>query len=78
MISTEVKKVTVELEAALNRRIPVIPVLVHRAEIPREGMLPQGMRGIAYRQAIAVRPDPDFHRDVERMLNLLKLQLQKA
>jgi len=61
--------VRIELEAALQRDIPVIPVLVRGADVPKESDLPPTLGGIAYRNGIAVRPDPDFHRDMDRLID---------
>jgi hypothetical protein len=60
--------VRLELELALNRNIPVIPVLVRNATIPAEEALPSSLRSLAYRNGIQVRPDPDFHADVDRLI----------
>jgi hypothetical protein len=68
--------IRIEVETALRRRIPVIPVLVQGADIPSESELPDGMRGIAYRQAIRVRSDPDFHRDCDRIVTSLRSNLR--
>lgn len=67
--------VRLEVETALRRNIPVVPILVHGARMPTENMLPPSLRDIAYRQAIHVRSDPDFHRDVERLTAFLKQQI---
>jgi hypothetical protein len=68
--------VRIELEAALQRRIPVIPVLVGQAKVPAEHALPQSLAPLAYRQGTAVRPDPDFHRDMDRLIQGLEGQLR--
>lgn len=60
--------VRLELELALNRNIPVIPVLVRKATIPAEEALPSSLRSLAYRNGIQVRTDPDFHADVDRLI----------
>ena len=60
--------VRIELEAALKREIPVIPVLVRGADVPQESELPPSLSGLAYRNGLAVRPDPDFHRDMDRLI----------
>lgn len=64
--------VRIELEAALARGIPVIPVLVSGAAMPAAQELPEELAAFAYRQCIAVRPDPDFHRDVDRLIGSLQ------
>jgi hypothetical protein len=57
-----------EIEAALERRIPVIPVLVDGMEMPGEQELPPSLTRLAYYNGISVRPDPDFHHDADRLL----------
>lgn len=60
--------VRIELEAALQRDILVIPVLVRGAQIPAESDLPSTLAPLAYRNGLSVRPDPDFHRDMDRLI----------
>jgi hypothetical protein len=60
--------VRIEVEAALNRNIPVIPVLVRGASMPEENEIPAALASLAYRNGIPVRPDPDFHRDMDRLI----------
>jgi hypothetical protein len=60
--------VRIEIEAALQRDIPVIPLLVHGAAMPREGQLPATMAELAYLQGASVRRDPDFHVDIDRLI----------
>jgi hypothetical protein len=59
--------VRIEIETALARGVPVIPLLVQGAAIPRECDLPESLRGLAFRNGMSVRPNPDFHRDVDRL-----------
>jgi hypothetical protein len=44
--------VRLETAAALRRGIPVIPVLVHEAQMPRPEQLPDDLRDFAYRHAV--------------------------
>ncbi len=60
--------VRIEIEAALDRNIPVIPVLVGDSSVPRAEELPESLRKLAFRNGLAVRPDPDFHNDVDRLI----------
>ena len=60
--------VRVEIEAALARNIPVIPVLIGGAALPADSELPPSLGAITYRNGISVRPDPDFHRDMDRLI----------
>jgi hypothetical protein len=57
--------VRLELETALRRGIPVIPLLVAGAGIPPRDRLPEPLRGLAYRQALALRSGKDFRHDVD-------------
>ena len=70
--------VRVEIEAALDRGIPVIPVLVQGARIPREEELPPKMQALAYHNAISIRSDPDFHQDAVRLIKGIELSLGDA
>jgi hypothetical protein len=64
-----------EIESALRRKIPVIPVLVGRNPMPLEGDLPEPLRALAKRQKLDVRPDPDFHHDVDRLIHSINAAL---
>ena len=64
----------IEVESALGRNIPVIPVLVQGAVMPEEEALPESLRPLAYRNAIPVRPDPDFDVDLERLIRGMEAQ----
>ena len=60
--------VRIEIAAALVRGIPVVPVLVGGAVMPTGEELPDEIQGLAYRNGISVRPDPDFHKDLDRLI----------
>ncbi len=70
--------VRIEVEAALARNIPVIPVLVQGAAMPREDELPPSLAPLAYRHGIDVRGDPHFHRDADQLMDRLAPLLQPA
>lgn len=61
-----------ELREALARNIPVVPVLIGGAKIPRLKDLPKDLRGVTKRQAIQLRSDPDFRGDAARLIKHLK------
>lgn len=67
--------VRIEVEVALRRQIPVIPVLVQAAKIPTVGQLPGTMQDLSYRNGLEVRSGTDFHRDMDRLIDHLKQQL---
>ncbi len=64
--------VRIEIETALQRDRLVIPVLVGGATLPKEHALPEGLKALAYRQSAQVRCDPDFHRDLDRLIHRIE------
>ena len=56
-----------EIETALNRPIPVIPVLVRNAKMPNEALLPSSLKGFAALQAQKVNEREDFEPHIERL-----------
>ena len=58
----------IEIESALNRNIRIVPLLVQGAKMPPSDKLPDSISALAFRQGIAIRGDPDFHRDVDRLI----------
>jgi len=64
--------VRIEIESALERGIPVIPLLVRGAEMPSEDDLPPSLRELVDQNGIDIRPDPDFHRDMDRLIRALQ------
>jgi HEAT repeat protein len=60
--------VRIEIEAALSRDIPVIPVLIGRAVVPKSQDLPSTLRGLSKRQSVEVRAGRDFHSHLERLV----------
>ena len=68
--------VRIEVESALQRDIPVIPLLVRRATMPSADDLPAALKNLAKRNGTKIRPNPDFHRDMERLINGIEQHLQ--
>ncbi|MBV8858424.1 MAG: toll/interleukin-1 receptor domain-containing protein [Acidobacteria bacterium] len=60
--------VRIEIESALKREIPVIPLLVEGASWPPQEKLPEGMQEFVYRQARVVGHDPDFRLHMEALI----------
>ena len=60
--------VRIEIEAALARGIPVVPVLVDGAAMPLEKDLPPSLGALAYRNAVKVDSGVDFHHHMDRLL----------
>lgn len=52
--------------------LTVIPVLVEGASMPMPASLPQSLRVLPQINAVEVRNDPDFTRDIERVVEVLE------
>ncbi|MGF1569302.1 MAG: SUMF1/EgtB/PvdO family nonheme iron enzyme [Nodosilinea sp.] len=64
--------VRIEIESALARDIPVIPLLVRGARLPRPDELPDSLRNLAYRNAATARAGRDFHMDMGRLIEQIE------
>ncbi|HEY2575858.1 MAG TPA: toll/interleukin-1 receptor domain-containing protein [Streptosporangiaceae bacterium] len=62
--------VRLEIEAALERNVRVIPVLVQGARMPPSSQLPDGLRKFARRQALELTP-ARFGADCGRLIKVL-------
>lgn len=60
-----------ELEAAMRRRLPIIPALPQGAALPQAPYLPPALRPLAEQTPTPLRDDPDFRRDAERLAERL-------
>lgn len=67
-LEDETDPVRVELEAALERHLPVIPALVHGARMPRADELPPSLRDLAFYNAANVDAGRDFHPHLDRLI----------
>lgn len=63
---------SVEIETALNKDIPVIPVLVKGAVMPDPEELPERIRPLAFRNATIIPMEPYFHAGVDRLIEELE------
>jgi TIR domain len=69
--------VRVEIAAALQRDIPVIPILLENAGIPRADQLPGDLQELALRNGLGVR-HASFHTDMDILIRGLKERLGEA
>ena len=69
--------VRVEIVAALNRNVRVIPVLVEGARMPAERDLPEALTKLARRQALELS-FTRFHQDANRLIETLEKALAAA
>jgi hypothetical protein len=63
--------VRIEVESALQRDIPLIPIFVREATMPSTEDLPDNLKSLVYRNGIMIRPDPDFHNDMNRLIRAI-------
>jgi len=63
--------VRIEIAAALQRDIPVIPILLDGARVPKADQLPKDLEELALRNALNVRHD-SFHSDMDKLIRGLK------
>jgi TIR domain len=63
--------VRLELARALSTNVPIVPVLVGGARLPKAEELPEDLKSLGKRQAVALR-DESFHQDVDRLLRSLR------
>jgi formylglycine-generating enzyme required for sulfatase activity len=68
--------VRVEISSALQREIPVIPVLLDGAEVPTIEQLPKDLEELALRNGLYVR-HASFHSDLDRLIAGLKGPLDR-
>jgi TIR domain len=69
--------VAIEIKAALDQGKRVIPVLVGGAAVPRPDALPEGIRALARRNAVGLRPER-FKADCQGLMTALKEHLAAA
>ena len=63
--------VRMEVESALRRGIPVVPVLVDGATMPKPEQLPETIRRLAYQNATTIRAGKWFAMDMEQLVKRL-------
>ncbi len=67
-INEETDPVRIEVETALKRDIPVVPVLIGGASMPSPAELPDGLKDLAFRNAAQIDAGRDFHQHMERLI----------
>jgi hypothetical protein len=69
--------VRLEIEAALKRKVRIIPILVEGASMPHADELPAAIAGLARRQALELSPSR-FEYDTSRLLKVLDKTLAEV
>src|SRR5207302_8343726 len=60
--------VRLEIAIALQRGIPIIPVLIDNTPMPQVDNLPDDLRGLAFRNALILDTGVDFHHHADRLI----------
>jgi pimeloyl-ACP methyl ester carboxylesterase len=68
-INDEDDPVRIELEIALRRGLPIVPVLANRAIMPQAEDLPDSLREFTFRNAAEVDAGRDFDQQIGRLIN---------
>lgn len=70
-LSDESDPVRLEIETGLRKRMPVIPVLVLKATMPRAAQLPDTIKDFAFRHAVQVDAGEDFDVHSARLIRAM-------
>ncbi len=70
-LANEADPVRVEIEAALRKGVPLIPVLVLGAAMPTPSQLPESLKDFAYRNAIRLDAAQDFDVHMARLIRAM-------
>ncbi len=75
-INDESDLVRIEVETALKRKIPVVPVLVGGATMPQPTELPESLREFSFRNAAGIDSGRNFDADVKRLIRSMDHVIQ--
>jgi F-type H+-transporting ATPase subunit delta len=70
-ISDETDPVRVELEVAFRNGVPIVPVLVDQAKMPKSTELPETLKSLRFLNAADVSSGRDFHGQIDRLLRAI-------
>ena len=67
-----------EIEIALSSRIPILPILIDRAQMPTANQLPPSIAEFAMYNAAVVRSGRDFDKDMDRIVGEIAARREEA
>jgi hypothetical protein len=70
-ISDDKDAIRIEIETALKRRMPLIPVLVGRASMPKSSALPESLQKLCFLNAAEIDDGRDFHQHLDRLIRAM-------
>lgn len=68
--------VRLEIEVAMQRKIPIIPLLIDNATMPSSEKLPKSIQELAFQNVLLIRGNPDFRHDMKRLVEAVKRYVQ--
>jgi hypothetical protein len=77
-ISDDKDAIRIEIETALNQGIPLIPVLVGGATMPKSSALPESLQKLCFLNAAEVDDGRDFHQHVDRLIRAMDRLLTES
>ncbi|HLH88297.1 MAG TPA: adenylate/guanylate cyclase domain-containing protein [Xanthobacteraceae bacterium] len=69
--------VRLEIESALDRNIPVVPLLVGTARLPTKSQVPPCLERLLYRTGFHIDEGPDFHHHIDRLISRLNKDIKR-
>src|SRR5271154_960107 len=70
-IHEESDPVRVEVETALRRRVPIIPILIGSTRMPSSDQLPPSLKDFAFRNAVKLDTGQDFDYHMDRLIRAM-------
>src|SRR5262245_47505078 len=70
--------VRIEIETALKQRMPLIPVLVGGASMPKSSALPESLQKLCFLNAAEVDDGRDFHQHLDRLIRAMDRLLTES
>jgi hypothetical protein len=70
--------IRIEIETALNHGIPLIPVVVGGATMPKDSALPDSLQKLPFLNAAEVDDGRDFHQHVDRLIRAMDRLLTES
>jgi hypothetical protein len=77
-ISDEMDLVRIEIETAMRHGIPVVPVLVNGAAMPKPEELPAPLKDFSFKNAAQVDSGREFHQHVDRLIRSMDKLLKRT
>ncbi len=77
-IHEESDPVRVEVETALRRRVPIIPILIGSTRMPGSDQLPPSLKDFAFRNAVKIDTGQDFDYHMDRLIRAMDAILGQA